>query len=349
MNFVGSFCLETARERDLSAFWLFATLVARLGLLDMYAPGMRRLQLCFFQLERLLLWHAPQLHGHLHALQIVPELYATSWFVTLFTDFSLLPKRAVDELWDQIVARDGAPQQQWGLVFAVLLWLLDALAPAVAGEPFDVTLATLCRFRRTSRTSLPAAAVRKILALAAARGRRPSRWASSSSFSPRSGSAAAPPTRARERAGRIAFDEEDRRARARRGADDAPGPAGAVSAQALGIAPGRVKRARGISRSELALRSRRAQNNQLAQLECYANCAQPASYSATSAAFIRSIIARRSGRSVRAVSVCRFVRVERSFLCVAHSTCCERGRREDWGLSCIPATRSVVAARLKRP
>ena len=207
MNFVGSFCLETAREREEDAFWLFATLVARLGLLDMYAPGMRRLQLCFFQLERLLLWHAPALHEHLHALQIVPELYATSWFVTLFTDFALLPKRAVDELWDQIVARDGAPQQQWGLVFATLLWLLDALTPCVAGEPFDVTLATLCRFPYERVAA--GRSVREILALSAAR------WEASISMGEQlellseewlRGRAANP---SEERAGRIAFDEED--------------------------------------------------------------------------------------------------------------------------------------------
>ena len=86
---------------------------------------------------------------HLHEMELPPEMFATSWFVTLFTDFGALPRPAVAEVWDQIFARDGAPSEQWAVVFGLLLWLLDQVRPP---RPVAATGAALPPWRRGSRT-----------------------------------------------------------------------------------------------------------------------------------------------------------------------------------------------------
>ena len=52
----------------------------------------------FFQLSHLLERHAPYLAAHLEDLGIPPNLYATSWFITLLTDFTVIPMDQVGVL-----------------------------------------------------------------------------------------------------------------------------------------------------------------------------------------------------------------------------------------------------------
>lgn len=63
----------------------------------------------FFQLNRLLMWHLPDLYDHFEACGVQTNLYATSWFVTLLSDGGMLP--------DSEVRERGAKRGGGGLVF----------------------------------------------------------------------------------------------------------------------------------------------------------------------------------------------------------------------------------------
>ena len=49
----------------------------------------------FFQLNRLLMWHLPELHEHFEACGVQTNLFATSWFMTLLSDGGMLPDEEV--------------------------------------------------------------------------------------------------------------------------------------------------------------------------------------------------------------------------------------------------------------
>jgi len=52
----------------------------------------------------LLQYHCPDIHAHLTECGVNPDLYATSWFVTLFAGDSTIP--VVLTLWDQLLLRE---------------------------------------------------------------------------------------------------------------------------------------------------------------------------------------------------------------------------------------------------
>lgn len=53
----------------------------------------------FFQLNRLLMWHLPELFEHFESCGVHTNLFATSWFVTLLSDGGMLPDREVWSEW----------------------------------------------------------------------------------------------------------------------------------------------------------------------------------------------------------------------------------------------------------
>lgn len=55
-------------------------------------PSIRRR---FFQLNRLLMWHLPDLSEHFEACGVQTNLFATSWFMTLLSDGGMLPDEEV--------------------------------------------------------------------------------------------------------------------------------------------------------------------------------------------------------------------------------------------------------------
>jgi len=52
---------------------------------EMFKPSMAELGLCMYQLEVLVQEHIPDLYGHFQSQSIHTNLYASSWFLTLFT------------------------------------------------------------------------------------------------------------------------------------------------------------------------------------------------------------------------------------------------------------------------
>ena len=56
----------------------------------MYKPGMGELPILLYQLDQMILEHAPDLHNHFKAHEFSTATFASKWFLTLFC--SVFPK-----------------------------------------------------------------------------------------------------------------------------------------------------------------------------------------------------------------------------------------------------------------
>ena len=100
MSFVASVLLMHLTEEE--SFEMLRYLMQALNLRRQYRPpNMTGLQVKQYQLQRLLHDRLPRLHSHLQKLEIPPTLYATAWFLTLFS--SQFPLGLVIRLFDLIL------------------------------------------------------------------------------------------------------------------------------------------------------------------------------------------------------------------------------------------------------
>lgn len=67
-----------------AAFSVLVKLMSRYGLRGQFTPKMDKLHERMFQFEKLLSIHLPQVHRHLDAQGVLPSMYASQWFMTLF-------------------------------------------------------------------------------------------------------------------------------------------------------------------------------------------------------------------------------------------------------------------------
>ncbi|CAM9884869.1 unnamed protein product [Discosporangium mesarthrocarpum] len=134
MNFVCRYLLHTLGGDEEDCFWIFVGMLHRFGMHRLYCPGMPMLRLRFFQLNRLLMWHLPQLHDHFERCEVSANLYATSWFVTLLSDGTMLPQDQVMLVWDQVFLHAGSPCAQWSPVYLVILEMLRRCEQRLTSE-----------------------------------------------------------------------------------------------------------------------------------------------------------------------------------------------------------------------
>jgi ecotropic viral integration site 5 protein len=73
------------------AFAVLVKLMQEYRMRDMYKPTMAELGLCMYQLENLVQDFIPELHGHFQSQSFHTSMYASSWFLTLFTTALSLP------------------------------------------------------------------------------------------------------------------------------------------------------------------------------------------------------------------------------------------------------------------
>ena len=103
---------------------LFRTLLHRnhpLRLHDLFLPSMRTLRLRLYQLDRLLLRRAPELHSHLNTEGVTVNTYASPWLLTLFTSFSVLDAKTTYALWDAAIVEGFAPVMRMSLAVLTVL------------------------------------------------------------------------------------------------------------------------------------------------------------------------------------------------------------------------------------
>lgn len=69
---------------DEAAFCVLIKLMSQYGLRGQFTPQMETLHERMFQFNQLLLVFLPQVHRHLDAQGVLPTMYASQWFMTLF-------------------------------------------------------------------------------------------------------------------------------------------------------------------------------------------------------------------------------------------------------------------------
>lgn len=73
------------------AFAVLVKIMEDFRMRDMFKPSMAELGLCMFQLENLVAEHLPDLNQHFQSQNFHTSMYASSWFLTLFTTALSLP------------------------------------------------------------------------------------------------------------------------------------------------------------------------------------------------------------------------------------------------------------------
>jgi hypothetical protein len=129
-NFLGGMLLRHMSEP--SAFWGLAALchAPAYALADAFAHGLYRTGLVFAQLSAMLSVHRPRIAVALSRQGVVPDMYATSWVMTLWAGCTdSLPLTHVAAVWDAFLLGG------WKVHLRVALALLDAVGPAIeAGD-----------------------------------------------------------------------------------------------------------------------------------------------------------------------------------------------------------------------
>jgi len=177
MNYVASFLLlacDSAQRspNDPSAsldasndeercFWLFVAAARgpRTKLRELYLPSMVGCRRALFTHEELLRKLRPRLAAHLEQENVLPTMYATHWFVTLFS--AQFPAGFAARAWDRFLAEGWKPVYQLGVALLAarereLLALdFEGLMGALRRIPEDLdverTLALALRLRITTR------------------------------------------------------------------------------------------------------------------------------------------------------------------------------------------------------
>ncbi|XP_028033060.1 ecotropic viral integration site 5 ortholog isoform X1 [Bombyx mandarina] len=85
---VGLLLMQMPEEE---AFAVLVKIMQQHRMRDMFKPSMAELGLCMFQLENLVQELLPDLHVHFQSQSFSTSLYASSWFLTLFTTTLSLP------------------------------------------------------------------------------------------------------------------------------------------------------------------------------------------------------------------------------------------------------------------
>ncbi|XP_046845877.1 EVI5-like protein isoform X2 [Xenia sp. Carnegie-2017] len=100
--FIAGMLLMKMPEEE--TFCVFVKLMEDYGMRELYKPNMSELGLCIYQLENLVQEMLPELHGHLQAQGFQTAMYASSWFLTLFS--SVFPLNVAFRIMDMFIS-DG--------------------------------------------------------------------------------------------------------------------------------------------------------------------------------------------------------------------------------------------------
>lgn len=73
------------------AFAVLVRIMQEYRMRDMFKPSMAELGVCVYQLENLVAELLPDLHMHFQSQSFHTSMYASSWFLTLFTTALSLP------------------------------------------------------------------------------------------------------------------------------------------------------------------------------------------------------------------------------------------------------------------
>ena len=127
MGFIAGMLLLHMHEEE--AFWLLTRLITGYGMEGLYTDRLPKLNEDLWVFERLMLHFLPDVHGHLEEMGVHVSMFATEWFVTIFT--SSFPFRAVLRIWDVFLL------EGYKIVFRIALTVLKASREQILGMDFE--------------------------------------------------------------------------------------------------------------------------------------------------------------------------------------------------------------------
>eukprot|EP00164_Ancoracysta_twista_P007120 GFYU01010055.1.p1 GENE.GFYU01010055.1~~GFYU01010055.1.p1 ORF type:complete len:400 (+),score=74.13 GFYU01010055.1:145-1344(+) len=133
MGFITALLLLYMSEED--AFWMLVCLMQRYNMTGLYKPGLPQLTLYLEVFGDLTRIYFPQLSMHFEANGITTDMFASQWFITVFT--YNFPFATVIRVWD-IYLNEGIK-----MVFRVGLGLLKLLQEDLMAAPFEKILKML--------------------------------------------------------------------------------------------------------------------------------------------------------------------------------------------------------------
>ena len=137
MAFVAGLLLVYMPEEP--AFFMLQALMRspRYALAGMYSPGLPRYAMVVYVYEALLARFLPRLSRHLRLLGVEHSMYASQWFITLFS-YSF-PFSVVTRAWDMFLV------EGWKAIFRVALALMHLHERSLLAADFDEAMAILKR------------------------------------------------------------------------------------------------------------------------------------------------------------------------------------------------------------
>ncbi|KEG14680.1 rab-like GTPase activating protein [Trypanosoma grayi] len=119
MGFLAATLLLQIEDEE-STFWAFVSLMQepKYSMASLYAPGFPSLYVCFHQLKKLMKHKCRRLLKRMKAYEIDPSVYATHWYLTLFSyhlSFSLLSR-----IWDMFLCEGWKVIHRVAITFLLL-------------------------------------------------------------------------------------------------------------------------------------------------------------------------------------------------------------------------------------
>lgn len=143
------------------AFCVLVSLMYDYGLRDLYKQGFESLYMRLYQLDRLIKEQLPKLHEHFERTGVETHMFASQWFLTLFT--ARFPLYFVFHVLD-VFLLDGVP-----ILFQVAITLLSYCEADLRQLDFEgilkyfrVSLPKKCRTSSQSRKLMKMACERKV-------------------------------------------------------------------------------------------------------------------------------------------------------------------------------------------
>ena len=132
MNFVASLFLTFVAEED--AFWMLVAIMKRspYNMNGLFKPGMPRTALLLNQFSQLLPRFVPDVNWHFNGMQIVPSMYCTQWFITVFS--YNFPFDVVVRVWDIFLS------ESWKFIFRMALAILKTHKRDLLAQEFEGVL-----------------------------------------------------------------------------------------------------------------------------------------------------------------------------------------------------------------
>ena len=126
------FSNEEALVIESDVFWIMMSILApssRLCMTGHWSPGVPKMRLRSYQIDRYLSWRLPALHSHLETICLSAEVIASQWLIPVFS--YTLPLHLTLDIWDYIFIGG------WSAAFRVMVALLSAAEESLLKQDIE--------------------------------------------------------------------------------------------------------------------------------------------------------------------------------------------------------------------